>query len=270
MKISPFLVLRVRLVPLKGCLPLSLAVCAILATTQHSVGREKQIKGVPQPERWAAFVKSAGEGKIEQVSDQPYPVPLLRGAAASEIFNGKFRAEAKTSYSKGRKEQATDIESLLKKLPTDVQMTNEHPELIAKDKNHQNHQPRIDREQRNVTVKAWMYWVGHQGDNDYHVILGNTSQLTSATVFMNAEISGLPPVGSNQQPFVGLRSTLKSTLAAHPNKNGAFVTPLPVGITGSLLWDGEHRNPNNVGPKKPVDIRPRKAWEIHPIHDFNP
>ena len=46
------------------------------------------------------------------------------------------------------------------------------------------------------------------------------------------------------------------------------VTPVPVRITGSLLWDGEHRNPNNVGPKKPVDIRPKKAWEIHPIHDF--
>jgi hypothetical protein len=43
---------------------------------------------------------------------------------------------------------------------------------------------------------------------------------------------------------------------------------MPVSITGSLLWDGEHRNPNNSGPKKPVDIRPKKAWEIHPIHDF--
>jgi hypothetical protein len=39
-------------------------------------------------------------------------------------------------------------------------------------------------------------------------------------------------------------------------------------ITGSLLWDGEHRNPHNVGPKKPVDIRPTKAWEIHPISDL--
>ena len=93
MKISPFLVLRVRLVPLKGCPPLLLAVCAILATTQHSVGREKQIKGVPQPERWAAFVKSAGEGKIEQVSDQPYPVPLLRGEELDQVVRQRFAGD---------------------------------------------------------------------------------------------------------------------------------------------------------------------------------
>jgi hypothetical protein len=270
MKISLSFALSVRLVQLIGCAALLLAACAATPTTQRSARREEHIKGVPQPKRWAAFVKSAAEGKVEQVPDEPYPSLLLRGAAASEIFNGKFRAEVKTSYSRAQNEPVTDVESLLKKLPTDAQMTNEHPELITKDKNHENHQLRIDREERNVTVKAWLYWVGREGDNDYHLILGDTSQLTSQTVFMNTEISGLPQGGSNQQPFVGLRSTLRSTLATHPNKNGAFVTPLPVSITGSLLWDGEHRNPNNSGPKKPVDIRPKKAWEIHPIHDFNP
>jgi hypothetical protein len=212
-------------------------------------------------------VKSAGEGKVEQVFGEPYP-PGLRAAAASEFFNGKFRPEAKTSYSTALTEPVTDIASLLNNLPTDAQMTNEHHELVTKDKN-QNHQPRIDREGHNVTVKAWLYWVGRQADNDYHMIIGDTSQLTSQTVFMNTEISGLPQGGSSQQPFVALRSTLRSTLATQRNKNGAFVTPLPVSITGSLLWDGEHRNPNNAGPKKPVDIRPKKAWEIHPIHDFN-
>jgi len=265
MKISLSFAQSVRLVT---CPALLLAACAATPTSQRSVGREELIKGEPQPKRWAAFVKSAAQGKVEQISDEPYPPPRLRTAAASEMFNGKFRPEVKTSYSTARNEPVTDVESLLKNLPTDAQMTSEHPELIAKDKNHQNHRPRIDREERNVTVKAWLYWVGRQVDNDYHLILGDTSQLTSQTVFMNTEISGLPQGGSNQQPFVGLRNALRSTLATHPNKNGAFVTPLPVSITGSLLWDGEHRNPNNSGPKKPVDIRPKKAWEIHPIHDF--
>jgi hypothetical protein len=41
-----------------------------------------------------------------------------------------------------------------------------------------------------------------------------------------------------------------------------------VRIAGSLLWDGEHRNPHNVGPKHPLDLRPKKAWEVHPIHDL--
>jgi hypothetical protein len=30
----------------------------------------------------------------------------------------------------------------------------------------------------------------------------------------------------------------------------------------SLLWDGEHRFPNNVGSG---ELRHTKAWEIHPI-----
>jgi len=119
-----------------------------------------------------------------------------------------------------------------------------------------------------VTVKAWLYWVGSQSDNDYHCILGDTSELSSQTVFMNAEVSGLPTAKSKQQAFVKLRENFRQLIATAPNKKGAFVTPVPVRVTGSLLWDGEHRNPNNVGPKKPVDIRPKKAWEIHPIHDF--
>jgi len=87
-------------------------------------------------------------------------------------------------------------------------------------------------------------------------------------MFMNAEISGLPPATPNKQPFVRLRDELRKVLTTSPNKKGAFIRPVAVRITGSLLWDGEHRNPHNVGPKKPVDIRPKKAWEIHPIHDF--
>jgi hypothetical protein len=85
---------------------------------------------------------------------------------------------------------------------------------------------------------------------------------------MNAEIAGLPKANPSQEPFVKLRGALREVLANNHNIKGAFVKLVPVHITGSLLWDGEHRNPHNVGPKKPVDIRPKKAWEIHPIHDL--
>ncbi len=119
-----------------------------------------------------------------------------------------------------------------------------------------------------MTLKAWLYWVGKQRDNDYHLILGDTSEFSSGTLFMNAEISGLPPEHSTQQPFVKLRSTIRDLLSTRENVKGFFVQPVLVRIGGSLLWDGEHRNPNNVGPKKPEDLRPKKAWEIHPIHDF--
>lgn len=116
-------------------------------------------------------------------------------APASENFKGKFRPEAKTSYAKAAKESGTDIESLLAKLPNDAEMTAKDPEL-ARQKNHQNHEPRVPLERRNVMVDAWLYWEGRQRDNDYHLILGDTPELTTRTVFMNAEISGLPSGGA--------------------------------------------------------------------------
>ena len=76
-----------------------------------------------------------------------------------------------------------------------------------------------------MTVKAWLYWVGRQTDNDYHVILGDTSELTSETVFMNAEASGLPPARPTQQPFVGLRRKLRQLIADNANKNGLSSHP---------------------------------------------
>jgi hypothetical protein len=261
---------------------LSLAVTGCAIQAPETVRR---VKGTPQPNRWKEFLARAEEGKLEEIRDEiaepstamywiDYQVGQVgtvahrRAATDSEDFKGKFRPEAKTSYARVRKEKVTDIETLLNGLPTDAQMTKKHHELVAKDNKHQNHFPRIPEEKRNVIVHAWLYWVGHQSDNDYHLILGDTSELSSGTMFMNAEISGLPPEKPSKQPFVRLREELVKVLEIIPNKKGAFVNPLPVSITGSLLWDGEHRNPYNVGPKKPVDIRPKKAWEIHPIHDF--
>ena len=270
-------------------LALGLTDCATrrIKKEQQVTGRikkEQQVTGIPQPDRWGQFVARADRGEIEEVSDGPKEREITfhgvspRGGAVlaarahaatqSDVFGGAFRPEAKTSYATRKTEKLTQVDTLMGSLPTDMQMTQMDPELVTKDKNHQNHEPRIDLETRNVTVKAWLYWVGHQADNDFHLVLGDTSELTSTTVFMNSEISGLPPARPTQPPFVDLRRKLRQLIADNANKKGAFVTPVPVQITGSLLWDGEHRNPHNVGPKKPVDIRPTKAWEIHPISDL--
>ena len=248
------------------------------------IEKEQQITGIPQPDRWREFVAWADRGEIKEVSDgseerkttfhgvSPRRGALLaaraRATTKSDVFDGAFRPEAKTSYATTKTEKLTQVDTLMRSLPADTQMTQMHFELVRKDKNHQNHEPRIDLETRNVTVKAWLYWVGHQTDNDFHLVVGNTSELTSTTVFINSEVSGLPPTRPTQPPFMDLRRKLRQLIANNANKNGAFVRPVAIQITGSLLWDGEHRNPNNVGPKKPVDIRPTKAWEIHPIKDL--
>jgi hypothetical protein len=246
---------------------------------------EHYVKGTPQPDRWQKVLAAAKKGQIEEVPDEPESSPTTvhwidiqfapvgktartKPSVGPDIFNGSFRLEAKTSYAKAHKEKTTMIEPLLNKLASDAEMSQQHHELVAKDANHQNHQPRITEEKRNVTLKAWLYWVKKQSDNDYHLILGDTSEFSSGTLFMNAEISGLPPEHPTQQPFVKLRSTIQQLLSTRENVKGFFVQPVLVRIGGSLLWDGEHRNPHNVGPKKPEDLRPKKAWEIHPIHDF--
>ena len=254
---------------------------ALTSCVTNAFAPSAHIKGTPQPDRWKLFLQKAEQGEIEEVPDEPQDsqplglVTVRRDRAAtpartrtrSEDFAGHFRPEAKTSYARGWKRRATDIESLLNRMASDAEMTQKDPELVRL-KNHESHEPRISLEKRNLTVDAWLYWEGHQSDNDYHLILGNTSELTDQTVFMNAEISALPRGQPNAQPFTALRAQFRQLIAAHPNKRGAFVKPVPVRITGSLLWDGEHRNPHNVGPKKPLDLRPKKAWEIHPIHDL--
>jgi hypothetical protein len=263
---------------------LTLLALGLTDCATRGIEKEQKITGIPQPDRWREFVARADRGEIEEVSDGPEEREITfhgvsprggallaapaRAATQSDVFTGKFRPEAKTSYATRKTEKLTQVATLMRGLPTDMQMTQLHPELVTKDKNHQNHELRIDLETRNVTVKAWLYWVGHQADNDFHVVLGDTSELTSTTVFMNSEVSGLPPARPTQQPFMDLRRKLRQLITKNANKKGAFVTPVPMQITGSLLWDGEHRNPNNVGPKKPVDIRPTKAWEIHPISDL--
>jgi hypothetical protein len=263
-----------------------LVVAAVLSgCATEPLTPEHYVKGTPQPDRWQKVLAAAKKGQIEEVRDEPEAAPTTvhwidlqfapvrtsrrtKPDVGPDIFNGSFRLEAKTSYAKAHKEKTTTIEPLLNKLASDAEMSQQHHELVAKDPNHQNHQPRIAGEKRNVTVKAWLYWVGKQSDNDYHLILGDTSEFSSGTLFMNAEISGLPPAHPTQQPFVKLRSTIRGLLTTRENVKGFFVQPVLVRIGGSILWDGEHRNPHNVGPKKPEDLRPKKAWEIHPIHDF--
>jgi hypothetical protein len=79
---------------------------------------------------------------------------------------------------------------------------------------------------------------------------------------LSGDVSGLPPAHPALSPFPQRRADIRKILKNHQNVNGLFVTPVPVSVTGSLFWDGEHRFPNNVGPE---GLRPTKAWEIHPI-----
>jgi hypothetical protein len=236
----------------------------------HTANR---LRGVPQPERYAALLEKARRGELREDHGEPAEVrqalfPLRvgpissRAVQPSEIFHASYRAQAKTSFARATLERFADIEDLFGPLPSDNQMANDYPELL---KRKDNLSPRIPLEKRNVKVAAWIYWVVPEGDHDFHVIIGNTPQLTSATVFMNSEVSGLPEANPSKTPFPQRRKDIRAILVNHPNESGLFNPPVPVDVTGSLLWDGEHRAPNNVGT---AELKPKKAWEIHPIREL--
>jgi hypothetical protein len=240
----------------------STAIALFLAATA-AVSASKD--GIPQPQRYAALLAKARAGTLRinhgEAPERPHFF-LFRAATgpASEIFPATaYRAAAKTSFASGSVKTFDGLKTLFNPLPSDAKMSQDFPGLVKKTGNTS---PRVDLEKRNVRVPGWIYWLAKESDRDYHVILGSTAQLTSATIFMNSEVSGLPETAPTKSPFPQRRAGIRAILAKHQNANGLFVRPVSVTVTGSLLWDGEHRAPNTVGPE---GLQPAKAWEIHPI-----
>jgi hypothetical protein len=240
------------------------ALSAALLTAVAAMAAPTPKKGIPQPQRYAALLAKAHAGTLRinhsEAPERPRFFLLRAAGPASEIFPPKsYRAAAKTSFASGSLKTFDALGTLFAPLPSDAKMSKDFPQLVTKTGNTS---PRVDLEKRNVKVPAWIYWVAPESDHDFHVILGNTAQLTSATVFMNSEVSGLPEANPNKSPFPQRRTDIRAILAKHKNENGLFDQPVPVTVAGSLLWDGEHRFPNTVGPE---GLQPAKAWEIHPI-----
>lgn len=251
---------------MKTFLPFSLAArittAVLLGASVALAAPERPAAGVPQPQRYAALLAKARAGTLRINRGEPPEAPrffMLRRGPASDVFSGKYRAEAKTSFAPGGVETFRTLNGLFGPLPKDNKMAQDFPPLIVR---RGNVSPRIALEKRNVRVPAWIYWVARESDKDFHVVLGSTARLTTATMFMNTEISGLPAANPTRSPFPQRRATIRAILANHENANGLFVTPVPVTVSGSLFWDGEHRSPNTVGPE---GLQPAKAWEIHPI-----
>jgi len=124
---------------------------------------------------------------------------------------------------------------------------------------------RYAEEQRNVTVPAYLWYVGKEADSDYHLILGSTADETAT--YMNAEVSGLPAGGVDLDTLSQARTQLVGLLGGHPPDPGQYypvTPPLGVRVTGSLFFDGDHR-PGEVGPK---GHQPKTVWEIHPVTDL--
>jgi hypothetical protein len=138
-------------------------------------------------------------------------------------------------------------------------MTNHNP-VIERGTN-----VRVDEENRNVRVPAWIYAMKYELDQDWHIILGTNPNAGGSKSFFNAEISGLP--GNAAASFASLQAARNSlgTLLDNelPGSGGyrKYNKPIPVTVEGSLFFDIDHE----AGVVGPTGMRPKTAWEIHPV-----
>jgi hypothetical protein len=124
---------------------------------------------------------------------------------------------------------------------------------------------RLPDEEGMVTVTAFLFAASRESDNDFHCIVGRDPSEPSH--FMNVEISGLPPSGSE---FLAALRSARNQFKAFFNANGdglpgsgydKYDPPISIKVTGSLFFDVDHVPPA-VGPN---GMKPQTAWEIHPV-----
>ena len=143
-------------------------------------------------------------------------------------FSGSYRKSVKTSIVRSkstnhisRTRKFNDLGDLILFLPNDIAMRKKYNDLKIQPEGPEN---RKTEELFNVQVDCWVYAVkyeGGAGDKDFHIIMGDSPDSSSAT-YMNVEVSALPVSESiNYEP---LRTARKQFLALFSgyNFNGSF------------------------------------------------
>jgi hypothetical protein len=181
------------------------------------------------------------------------------GAPANNDFEGHSRKAAKLSIANAPMEPFNDVKDLIDTLDAHNTMKNDPGISTAPDND------RVQREQRNVRVKAFLYAASREEDNDFHLIIGRDP--AKAAKYMTVEISGLPDGGSPH--FAKLNAARDAYFDFFgdglPGTSYDFYDPpIAVEIEGSLFFDQSHATGSRPGPQK---LRPKMpvVWEIHPI-----
>jgi hypothetical protein len=178
-----------------------------------------------------------------------------------EAFGGTDRKAAKLSIATGALELFKDVKDLIESLPAEIDMTDHHPPITREAKS-----GRVNEEQRNVSVNAFIYAASRENDNDFHLILGRDLN-KSPERYMTMELSGLPPDTSDSfESLKAVRDAYKGFFGAQlPGETYDFYDPpIPVKIQGSLFFDITHSTGGRPGPKS-LKSRMPVIWEVHPI-----
>jgi len=173
----------------------------------------------------------------------------------NDNFDGTDRKAAKISVANARFDSYTTLTEFLSSLNNvDDEYMMAHSQISRSENNN-----RVREEKRNVTIeKAYLFAIKREGDNDFHLIIGNNHG-----TFFNIECSGLPSRNSPSfKSLARMRNSLKDQFGELCNSRyTVFNRGIPVSVSGSLFYDIDHK-PGRVGPE---GYRPKTAWEIHPI-----
>ena len=210
-------------------------------------------------------VPESESGVVEPEEKMDITIPAfnpLTGAGVADQINSRFRGtdrkDPKTTIASASRQNFNSLPALIATLPGDDAMRNHNPEIES------GSMFRAIEERRNVRVRAWIYAIKYEADQDWHVILG-TNPASSPRTFFNAEISGLPASSAAAHAtLLNARKQLATILANElPGGSGyrKYKTPIRVEIDGSLFFDVDHE----AGVVGPEGMRPSTAWEIHPV-----
>jgi hypothetical protein len=178
-------------------------------------------------------------------------------------FGGNDRREVKTSYFSGKKITKDNVAELLKVLPTEDFMRNNHQPPISRDGD----SPRAAEEKSVAVIKdAWIIVFKRvHDDNDYHVIVSSDSDYKKGTL-MNIEIAGLPDASSPAyDKLKKVRDDFEKKVikGRYCSESWAMYVsnPIKVSFSGNIFYDIDHA-PGAVGPD---GYRPQVSWEVHPV-----
>ena len=224
--------------------PPSAAPGTIAGTTTYRVLRSTEVDSYDQ---------TIAPSEVAPFSAQP--------AGDLDSFMGTARKAAKLSLSNAPTKSFDDVSALIDTLTPEAQMLSLHPPISTAATS-----KRVQLEERNVRLRAFLYAASRESDNDFHLIVGR-NPAAKPSVYMTVEVSGLPAKSSKSFPKLNsARNAFKTFFGAQlPSATYDFYDPpIPLELEGSLFFDMTHAHGGRPGPATHRAHIPT-IWEIHPL-----
>jgi hypothetical protein len=239
------------------------------STQRAGMPARDSIIGVTEPAKGAAkkgfsIIHTNEIDEYEKGAASPAAFAAAKAALPTgDNYAGTDRKAAKLSISSAKPEKFNDLKDLVKSLTAEDKMKNHKPKIGTDAKS-----DRVKEEQRNVSVKAFLYAASREADNDFHLIIGRDPK-ASPELYMTMELSGLPTSGPALAPLKAARSAFKKFFKDNggqpPGLSYDFYDPpIQLNIDGSLFFDMTHASGSRPGPKS-LKSRMPVIWEVHPI-----